>query len=182
MGQGRDRKNVSRRRFRTEVPRVDLPGSGGGGGGGGGDDDDDGGGGGGGGGGGSEPEPEPPDDGGGGGGGGGGGSDPEPDPEPSFSASDVSVNSCTGLPSEATVGQTVSVTITVNNSNADTATGTLVATTGSSGNLIDSRDRSFEVGPNRESDFTVDLSLPSTTGDYSIDASVTNVTELVGGL
>lgn len=96
-----------------------------------------------------------------------------------FSEDRVTVTSCSGLPSEATPGQEVDLTVTVQNNNDASADGSVVAET-SDGTQVGSA--SFVTAGGQSSTVTITVTLPSSPGDYAISATTTGVAQGVGGL
>lgn len=95
-----------------------------------------------------------------------------------FTASRVSILSCSGVPSEGQPGGSASVTAEVENPNSTRAAGTVEVTAG--GNVLGTAD--FNAPAGGSVTVTVPIQLPASPGDYSIQADLTNISQPVGGL
>lgn len=95
-----------------------------------------------------------------------------------FTASRVSILSCSGVPSEGQPNGSASVTAEVENPNASRAAGTVEVTAG--GNTLGTE--SFNAPADGTVTVNVPIQLPAKPGDYSIEADLTDISEPVSGL
>lgn len=89
-----------------------------------------------------------------------------------FSASDVTSSACSGVPAEAVVGDSISVTVQVSNDNDQAANATVEVTVGGQ-----SFQQSTTVAGNSTSDVPVTVQAPQTEGSYDVNASVVGASQ-----
>jgi len=95
-----------------------------------------------------------------------------------FDSNRVSVDSCSGLPSEGAPGAEVNLNVTVSNDNDLAAEGSVYIE-------ADGRElgrKSFVTAGGGRTDLSIDINLPSLPGDYNVDPKVRGVSQGVGGL
>jgi len=94
-----------------------------------------------------------------------------------FSKGRVTADSCSGLPSEVGVGEEVTLNVTVSNGNDTSAQGTVFIEAG----RTELGRKDFVTAGGGETDLEVAITFPS-SGDYTVEASVSGVSEGTGSL